>query len=183
MYIGITGTLGAGKGAVVEILREYGYKHFSVRDFIAEKIAERGLELNRDTLTFTANNLRETFGSSYITNQLYLKAKASGTKNAVIESIRVVSEIESLKKNSNFILWAVDADVKTRYERIKERKSATDNIDFDTFIANEQREMTTSDPNHQNLSECIKRANHIFFNNGSIEELQKQVLTELRPLH
>jgi broad-specificity NMP kinase len=41
--------LEAGEGTVAEILKEYDYKHFSMRDFIAE----RGLKLNCETHTFT----------------------------------------------------------------------------------------------------------------------------------
>ena len=34
MIIGITGTLGAGKGTVVDFLKEKGFRHFSVRDYL-----------------------------------------------------------------------------------------------------------------------------------------------------
>ncbi|MBQ4206222.1 MAG: AAA family ATPase, partial [Bacteroidales bacterium] len=57
--IGITGTLGAGKGTIVEYLIEKkGYVHYSVRAFLAEEIKRRGMEVNRDTLTMVANELR-----------------------------------------------------------------------------------------------------------------------------
>ena len=43
--IGITGTIGAGKGTIVDYLvKEKGYVHYSVRAFIAEEIQRRGLE-------------------------------------------------------------------------------------------------------------------------------------------
>ena len=40
MIIGITGTLGAGKGAVVEFLKQKDFKHYSVRNFLIEEIPE-----------------------------------------------------------------------------------------------------------------------------------------------
>ncbi len=73
------------------------------------------------------------------------------------------------------MLLAIDADPHLRYERIKSRKSETDDIDFATFIENEKREMTTSDPNKQNLQKCIQMADFKFINNGSIKELIYQV--------
>ena len=57
--IGITGTLGAGKGTVVDFLvSEKGYKHYSVRSFISEEIIKRNLPLNRDSMVVVANDLR-----------------------------------------------------------------------------------------------------------------------------
>jgi dephospho-CoA kinase len=175
IVIGITGTIGAGKGTIVDYLQnKEGFKHFSVRDFIAREIQKRGLELNRDTLTATANDLRANNSPSYITDQLFAEARKSG-KNSVIESIRTPGEILSLREKGRFFLFAVDADEKIRYSRIQKRGSATDHIDFDTFLANEQREMHTDDPNKQNLRKCIEMANYRFTNNGTIEELESQV--------
>jgi dephospho-CoA kinase len=175
MIIGITGTIGAGKGTIVEYLvSQNHFLHFSVRDFLVEEIEKRKMPVNRDSMVIVANDLRATHSPSYITDQLFERAVKSG-KNAVIESIRAVGEIESLKKNNDFILFAVDADIRKRYERIRLRQSATDNIDFDTFVANEKREMTTTDPTKQNLSECIKKADYVFTNDKDIIDLQRDV--------
>ena len=156
--IGITGTIGAGKGTIVDYLvKEKGYVHYSVRAFLAEEVQRRGLEVNRDTLTEVGNDLRAKHSPSYIATQLYERAFATG-KNAVIESIRALGEVNALRSKGNFYLFAVDADQKTRYQRITERKSETDSVSFETFVANEEREMTSDDPNKQNLAACIKEA-------------------------
>ena len=151
--IGITGTLGAGKGTIVEYLVEKkGYVHYSVRAFLSEEVKRRGLEVNRDTLTSVANDLRANNSPSYIAEQLYDQAYNNG-KDAVIESIRTPGEIAALRSKGNFHLFAVDADRKVRYERITERKSETDSVSYETFVANEEREMNNADPNKQNLGE------------------------------
>ncbi|MBO4645654.1 MAG: AAA family ATPase [Bacteroidales bacterium] len=175
IIIGITGTLGAGKGTVVEYLKEhYGFAHFSVRDFLKEEVARRGMPQNRDSYTSVANELRAQHTPSYIVDCLYERAAAQGT-NAIIESIRTPGEIDSLSRKSDFRLWAVDADPNIRYQRAILRNSETDQVSYETFIANEQREMTSTDPNKQNLSECIRRADALFSNNGTIEELYRQI--------
>jgi len=175
MIIGITGTIGAGKGTIVDYLvSQKGFLHFSVRDFLVEVIEKRGLPVNRDSMVAVANELRATHSPSYITDQLYERAVESG-KNGIIESIRAAGEIDSLRKRKNFILFAVDADIRKRYERIVKRNSATDHIDFETFVENEKREMTSTDPNKQNLSECIKKADYVFTNDEDITDLQRAV--------
>ena len=173
--IGITGTLGAGKGTIVDYLvKNKGFVHYSVRAFITEEIKKRGLEVNRDTMTLVGNDLRAQHTPSWIVEQLYEKAVASGC-NCIIESVRTPGEVAALRGKSNFYLFAVDADPKVRYERAVLRGSETDHVSYETFIANEQREMDNTDPNKQNLGVCIREADFRFDNGGTIEDLHKQV--------
>lgn len=175
IVVGVTGTLGAGKGTVVEYLvRVKGFVHFSVRGYLTKLIQEKGEIVNRDSLTHTANELRKEHGPAYIIEELYALAAATG-KNCIIESIRTPGEISSLRIQKSFVLLAVDADIKKRYYRITMRNSETDNIDFETFQSNEQREMHSDDPNKQNLAECIRQADHVLSNNGNLEDLHKQI--------
>ena len=169
MIIGITGTLGAGKGTIVEFLLKKGFKHYSVRAFLVDEISKRGLESNRENMVSVANDLRLKFGPSYIVEELYKKAKANGG-NCIIESLRCPGEVDALKKKEDFVLFAVDADIETRYSRIVERGSVTDKISFDEFIAGEQKEMTSNDPNKQNLKKCIEMTDYNFKNDWTIKE-------------
>lgn len=173
--IGITGTLGAGKGTIVDYLvKEKGFVHFSVRDFITKEIERRGMPVNRDSMTIVGNDLRKQHSPSYITDELYKQAQETG-KNCIIESVRTPLEVSELRKHSNFYLFAIDADAKVRYERIVVRGSSTDNVSFETFIANEQREMTSDDPNKQNLKACIEQADYLFSNDGNFDDLHQKI--------
>jgi dephospho-CoA kinase len=175
IIIGITGTLGAGKGTIVEYLvDEKGFVHYSVRAYLLEKIREQGRPENRDSMFRLANELRTRFGPSYVTDQLYKQALVSG-KNCVIESIRTPGEIDSLRAKGNFFLLAVDADSEFRYQRILLRQSETDRVTRKTFLENEEREMNPTDPNKQNLKKCIEMADFILVNNGTKKNLIQQV--------
>ncbi len=173
--IGITGTLGAGKGTIVEYLVAYhGYTHFSVRNYLIKLIADTGKLVNRDSMVEMANGLRAKHGPSYIVEELFKEAQENGT-NAIIESIRTVGEIYALREKGNFMLVSVDTDSKIRYDRIVARASETDMVSFEVFIENENREMTSTDPNKQNLSACMALADFHLNNNGTFEELYQQI--------
>jgi dephospho-CoA kinase len=171
IIIGVTGTLGSGKGTVVEYLvNKKGFKHFSARAFLVEEIKKRGLEENRDNMVFLGNELRQKNSPSFVADELFKMALKSG-QDCVIESLRAPGEINSLRKKGNFTLLAVDVDPKIRYERIVKRSTSTDNVSLEEFLADEAREMESDDPNKQNLKKCIKMADYIIDNNGTVEDL------------
>lgn len=174
MIIGITGTLGAGKGTVVEYLKTKGYHHYSAREFITREIVKRGMLVNRDSLVRVANDLRAQHGPAHVVTSLFDEASAVGG-DCVIESIRTPGEVAALRAKPEFILLAVDADQETRYHRVVDRGTETDRIDFETFKSNEDREMANSDPNKQNIGACIAQADVVLHNNGSFEDLYAQV--------
>lgn len=183
IIIGITGTIGAGKGTIVEYLvKEKGFAHFSVRGFLLERIRQFGLPENRDSMFHLANELRAEYGPSYVVDQLFIEAVKS-RKNSIIESIRTTGEIDSLRKQEGFYLLAVDADPKLRYDRILLRQSETDRVSYETFLQNEQRESVSTDPGVQNLQACISEADAVILNNGPVGELYREVDDALRRLN
>ena len=172
--IGITGTIGAGKGTAVDYLTAKGFAHYSARDFIVREIERRGLPVDRDSMVVVANDLRTAHSPSYIIAALAEEARKNGT-DAVIESVRTEGEVNALRENGHCYLLAIDADPKVRYERIVLRGSATDHISFEKFLADEEREMHDPDPAKQNLARCIELADHRISNNGTVEELHQQI--------
>lgn len=175
LIIGITGTLGAGKGTISEYLvKKKNFLHLSVRDFLIKEIKKRKLPVNRDSMVLVANDLRKEFGPDYLVETLYKKA-AKSNKNCIIESLRAPLEVKALKNKENFYLFAVDANSKIRYERNLKRAGETDNKTYKEFMSDEKREMTSKDPTKQNLSKCISMADYKFKNNGTIKELDEQV--------
>ncbi len=174
IIIGITGTNGAGKGTIVEYLKKQkNFEHFSASGLITEEIVKRNMPVNRDSMIVVANDLRARYGSGYIVEELLRRAGGS-KENTIVESIRTVGEVNKLKKVGG-ILLAVDADQRTRYERISTRGSEKDNVSFEEFAVQEKKESESDDPNKQNLNACRQLADFVVKNDGKIEELEKQI--------
>ncbi|MFT4326924.1 MAG: AAA family ATPase [Candidatus Woesearchaeota archaeon] len=172
MIIGITGTYGSGKSKVADMLIKEGFTHISVRDFLKEEVQKRNIPQTRESYIAVGNEIREEKGPDFIIKTLLAKAKTCD--NAIIESIRNPFEADLLAQN-NIPLLVVTADVKTRYERIKARKLSTDDISFETFKEQEEKELNGKDPFEINLKYCIEHADIVIENNGSLEELQIKI--------
>jgi dephospho-CoA kinase len=176
IIIGITGTLGAGKGTVVSYLVDkFNFHHYSVRGYLTKILTSQGIEPNRDNFTLLANKLRSDNNSpSFLIEELYREA-AINKENAIIESIRTTGEIDKLKALGEFYLLAVDGNRKLRYRRVRERNSETDEVSFEKFIEDEDREMNSQDPNSQNIAACIARADYQIMNDGNRAELYHKI--------
>lgn len=173
--IGITGTNGAGKGVVVDYLIGKGFTHFSASGFLSEELLRRNLALDRNNLRMVGNEFRERFGSGFIVEHFLSEAQKKGIEQFVIESIRSTGEVAALKAAGGKLL-VVDAERKLRYERIISRKSGKDHIDFDTFVAQEEREWYGAEGAHDmNIRLVMDQADHIILNNGTLEELYVQI--------
>lgn len=174
MIIGITGSFGAGKGAVVAYLKSHkNFSHYSASGFITEEVTRRNLPLNRDSLIEVANDLRATYGPSYIIESLYKRALAAGG-DVVIEALRARAEVEKIKELGGTVI-GVDADPKIRYGRAVARGSEKDNVTYEEWLAQEQKETNPDDPTKQDVFGALKQSDFIVQNNGTIEELYTQI--------
>jgi dephospho-CoA kinase len=174
IIFGITGTNGSGKGTVVKYLIKKGFVHYSVRDFLTNKIKEQKRDINRTSMRELADSLREKYGPSYVIEKI-LENSIEKNKNCIIESIRCPGEVKFLKKFNNFFLIAVDADRKTRFNRIKKRKSSTDIVDFENFIKQEEAELNNKEPFKMNIIKCIELSDYKFINNEGFSSLYNQI--------
>lgn len=181
MLIGITGTNGSGKGAVVEYLvGKKGFSQYSARTIILQEMSNRHLPITRAHMRDVANDLRKEHGTAYIIEQLYELAK--NDDKAVVESIRTIGEAEFIKEKQG-ILLAVDADRKIRYERVANMEGyEMAHMSFDDFCMIEDREMASSDPWDMNVFGVMQISDAHILNNGSVEELHAQVDAALAKL-
>lgn len=174
ILIGITGTLGAGKGTVVEYLVEKkGFKHYSVSEFLADEAERRGYGRDRIARHNTANEFRAQ-GPTKLMEAVFEFAAQEKAEQVIVEPQHTVAEVKFIKSKGGIEL-AVDADMGVRYERIKKRGSEKDSVTYEEFAAIQEKEMASENPNANNLAACLERADTVLHNNGTVEELYVQV--------
>lgn len=183
MLIGVTGTLASGKDTLSNYLaKSKGFFHFSLSDAIRLECDARGLLKDRDTLVNLGNELRAAYGFEILAKRAMEAVQKNKSERAVLTSIRNPAEVAFLKKQPGFVLIAVDAPVQLRYDRIIKRKRESDLVDFETFQAQEEQEMSGA-AHEQNLQKVMALANYHLVNDGTQEEFQhklEQILKEIK---
>lgn len=180
MILGIAGTHGAGKGAVVQMLKEQGYIHCSVRELLVEELARRNVAPDRPAISALANELREKHGADYIA-KTFMERCSPAVNNVVIESIYTMSEVKAIREAGGYVV-AVDADPEIRYDRIKHRMSETDSVTKEQFMAMQNKESRSEDPNKQDSATVMENADFHITNDDGLAELRTQVEDMLKKI-
>ena len=174
MIIGITGTLGAGKGTVVTYLIERGFAHYSSSGLLVEILEERGEQIDRDSMARTARELR-ALDPAGVPKKNYARANLKKGVDAIFESLHTPKEALFIKSVGGFIL-AVDADIETRYKRVVIRGSAKDNISYEKFLEQTKREeLEDETATGHGIRGTMRLADFTLQNDGSVEELYAQI--------
>ncbi|MBI4739463.1 AAA family ATPase [Candidatus Woesearchaeota archaeon] len=183
MIIGITGPISSGKGKVAEFFMRKKFTHHSFSAEIREIAKERGIEINRKNLSKLGGDLRVESPKKSILGQRLLetirKEVKLGKKRFVLEGIRDVSEIklfqdyEKENKKMPFVLIGVNAPQKTRFERLRSRARQGDPKTFAAFKRIDDKE--TFGSGGQEVGKCMRVADYLINNDGTMEELERKI--------
>jgi dephospho-CoA kinase len=183
MIIGVTGTLGSGKGTVVDYLvRDKKFRHFSVSGFMKSVAEGRKIAPSRMVYQNIGNEYRSKSPTKLIEDTITYWGGSGESDDYVVESLHTIPEVEYVQSRGGVVI-AVDADLPTRYERILKRGSEKDQTTFEEFAEHERAELRSDDPNKNNLTWTMAAADHKIQNNGTLEELYRQVDAVLGASH
>jgi dephospho-CoA kinase len=179
--IGITGTLASGKTSVKDFfLSRFPSSYFiSLSDIIEEELLKEGKELKRENFIEKGNELRKRYGDQVLVEVVTLTLSEKIEKQfLIIDGIRNPGEVEFLRKKfgKDFILIAVDAPREIRFRRLRERKKEGDPKTFEEFLEIDETDLGKNQPEYgQKVGECLKLADYLIINDGSINELNKKL--------
>ncbi len=170
--IGLVGELASGKDVTKKYLEEhYGSSCHRFSTIMRDVLRRLYLPIVRENLQNISTVLRGHFGED-----LFAKIIAEDVKNdpheiIVIDGIRRDADIRYLKDLPGFVLVSLEVEAKTRYERLIKRQENADDASktYEQFLTDGQKEAELEIP------KVMAEANYRINNNGSFEELYKQI--------
>lgn len=180
---GLSGTNGAGKDTVGDVLAENGWLFVSVSDMLREEAKKRGLPVEREVLRFISAEWRRELGLGALIDKSveYYESQKQKYNGLVMSSLRNPGEADRVHEIGGQVIW-VDADPQIRYQRIYSRKrSAEDNKTFEQFLSEENAEMSHSGDEATLNIAAVKAKSDIFLtNDGSdLDAFSRVVLNKL----
>lgn len=180
--IGISGTNGAGKDEVANMLgKNHGFFVASATDMLANGLREKGWPIDRPHKAKLSTQWRRQYGMSAVVDhalELYEPAKEQ-SKGFVVGSLRHPGEADKIHELGGIVVW-VDADPRIRYERVKvgnrgKDKKSEDSKTYEQFLLEQEAEMKHSgDSATLNIGDVKDRADIYLLNNGNDVELFKK---------
>lgn len=172
VIIGLVGEMASGKSTVTQYLKE---KHdavtFRFSDALRDMLNRLHIENSRSNLQILSTVLRQNFSEDILSKVLATDAQASEHPFIITEGVRRPTDITFLRELPGFHLISLQADERRRYERLIARR---ENID-DQHKTWGQFQAEGRQESEQKIKEVATEAEFVVDNNGTKEELFKQI--------
>ena len=175
MLIGISGRPAAGKETITGFLRNKGFTYNETSKLLREELEKHGKEITRTSMQDIADGWREKHGAGGVMKKFLEVLDLN--KNNIIDSLRNVGEAEFLKNNVNdFILIAVDAPRKLRFERTLSRGKESDPKTWEEFVKVDERDnFDSANPMGQQTGKLIEIADFVIVNDEDLNNAMVQI--------
>ncbi len=170
--ISVVGQPASGKDTVADYIKTKGFAEYSSADFIRNDMGKVGIETTRKNMQEFSSEMRKKLGNGYP----YFDIVKTISGDTVISGARNTSEIKVMrdKFGDELKVIAVEAPIETRYKWAKERKRIGDNISFEEFKKEEDKEKDNSSGTHE-VDKVVEMADIKILNEGTLEDLYKKV--------
>ena len=172
IILGFTGLIASGKGTAAKYLQEkYGAETFRFSTILRDVLDRLYLPQSRENMINLSTNLRENFGQDLLSKVIAQDASRAKTEIVVVDGMRRPADIKDLKEVPGFKMIAIEVDSKVRYERLVKRAENPGDTEktYDEFLEDHKAETEITIP------DLIKQADAVIDNNGSLEDLYKQL--------
>jgi dephospho-CoA kinase len=168
--VGVAGMPGSGKGVFRRTVQRMDYPVVIMGDVVREEVKQRNLKPTPENLGKTMLNLRELEGSAAVAKRCVPKLKKATGRIVVVDGVRSLAEVEEFKKHfPNFILIAIHASPKARYQRLFRRRRSDDPTNWENFMERDLRELGVG------MGAVIAAADHTIVNEGTVAQLKKKI--------
>jgi hypothetical protein len=166
---------------------KHSYLFISVTDLLRAELNRRGLPVDREHMRTLSAEWRRQYGYAVLVDRAVEEYKRLQDKyvGVAIASLRNPYEADRVHELGGVVVW-VDADPKTRYERIRTNAEARarageDSKTFEEFLAEEQAEMhPTGDAATLDMSGVKVRSDLFLINDATnLEEFQSFISDQL----
>jgi len=172
MIIGLTGTMGCGKGEVVKYLKKKGFEHYIYSDILREIAKSRNIGPTRENLQKLGNEIKkDSKNLGILSKKLFQKIK---TDKAIVDGIRNPDEIRELRKGKEVYIIGITASQRIRFNRLRKRGREGDPETFSQFKILDNLE-NRGKTKGQEINKCLKMADFTIINDSSLDNLRKKV--------
>ncbi len=172
VIIGIAGEIASGKDTVGKYLaEEHGAHSLRFSQPLRDILDRMNLPQDRENMVKLSIHLRKAFGEDIFSRVILGEAEKSDKTLVVVDGVRRLPDILHLENEKHFYFAYVEASSEKRYERLVKRRQNTD----DATKTPAQFEKDAQLETESQIRALKERADFIINNDGTLEELQKQV--------
>lgn len=172
LILGVAGEMGSGKEAVSKhLVQSYHANAHNFSQILNDVLNRLYLDITRENQTPLSGILRKTFGEDILAKVMYRDSVDDVSDVVVIQGIRRHEDMKFLKQLPNFKLLYIDADMETRFERVKVRGEKVN----DSKMSFEEFKKTHEYETEQTILDLRSYADYTLNNNGAYTELYKQI--------
>lgn len=175
LVIGLVGEKGSGKDTFVKIFKKNAKdkKVVDLRfsDLLLETLNLWDIPATRGNLQLLAVVMNEGFGEGTLANAIKKRIEKIDADVILLSGIRWKEDVELVRAFSKNLLIYITANVKKRYERLKDtsKKVGEKNVSFAQFMKEEKAK------NELLIPKIGSKADYKIVNNGTLEEFKLQV--------
>lgn len=179
MIIGLTALPAAGKGTIsAYLVAHYAAKTMRFSDPLRDAIRRFYQDPTRESMSHLGTFVRNEFGNDILIRTLLQDIEQVEAPVHVLDGMRMFDEYHVLSQRKDFEMWAVDTDIKKRYQRIIKR----DENKSDLALTFEQFQTQHQLPTEVDMPKLLKRANVTIDNNGDLDTLYQTVDAQMERL-